>query len=134
MINIERNPNEHYNVVVLGNEKLDATISSDLKAYFITLNNEGVKNIIFDMSAVRYSDSSGLSAILVGNRLCKELNGSFVLSTLSEHVTKLIRISQLDTVLHIVPTVEEAVDLVIFNEIESQLRLGSQDNWLWLSK
>ena len=128
MINIERNANEHYNVVILSNEKLDATISSDLKAYFITLNNEGVKNIIFDMSAVRYSDSSGLSAILVGNRICKELNGSFVLSSLSEHVTKLIRISQLDTVLHIVPTVEEAVDLVIFNEIENQLRLGSQDN------
>jgi anti-sigma B factor antagonist len=128
MINIERNANEHYNVVILSNEKLDATISSELKAYFITLNNEGVKNIIFDMSAVRYSDSSGLSAILVGNRLCKELNGSFVLSSLSEHVTKLIRISQLDTVLHIVPTLEEAVDLVIFNEIENQLRLGSQDN------
>lgn len=128
MINIERNQKEQYTSVRLGNEKLDATISSDLKAYFVTQIQEGVRNIIFDMSDVRYSDSSGLSAILVGNRLCQEANGSFVLCGLSDHVAKLVRISQLDTVLSIVPTLEEAVDLVLFNEIENQLRADSQDN------
>jgi anti-anti-sigma factor len=127
MISIERNQKEQYTSVRLGNEKLDATISSDLKAYFVTIVQEGVKNIIFDMSQVRYSDSSGLSAILVGNRLCQEAGGSFVLSTLSDHVAKLVRISQLDTVLSIVPTVEEAVDLVMFNEIENQLKADSQE-------
>ena len=127
MISIERNQKEQYTSVRLGNEKLDATISSDLKAYFVTIVQEGVKNIIFDMSQVRYSDSSGLSAILVGNRLCQEAGGSFVLCTLSEHVAKLVRISQLDTVLSIVPTVEEAVDLVMFNEIENQLKADSQE-------
>jgi anti-sigma B factor antagonist len=128
MINIERNQKDQFTTVRLGNEKLDTTISSDLKAYFVTLIQEGVKNIIFDMSGVRYSDSSGLSAILVGNRLCQEVQGSFVLCALSDHVAKLVRISQLDTVLSIVPTVEEAVDLVMFNEIENQLRADSQDN------
>jgi len=128
MINIGRNQKEQYTVVQLGNEKLDATISSELKAYFVTLSHEGVKNVIFDMSAVRYSDSSGLSSILVGNRLCQEAMGSFVLCRLSDHVAKLVRISQLDTVLNIVPTVEEAVDLVLFNEIENQLRAGSQES------
>jgi anti-anti-sigma factor len=80
------------------------------------------------MSLVRYSDSSGLSAILIGNRLCQEANGSFVLCGLSEHVTKLLKISQLDTVLSIVPTLEEAVDLVLFNEIENQLGADSQES------
>jgi anti-sigma B factor antagonist len=127
MINIERNQKEQYTSVRLGNEKLDATISSDLKAYFVTIVHEGVKNIIFDMSQVRYSDSSGLSAILVGNRLCQEAGGSFVLCTLLEHVAKLVRISQLDTVLSIVPTLEEAVDLVMFNEIENQLKADSRE-------
>jgi len=128
MINIERSQKEQYTSVKLGNEKLDATISSDLKAFFITLNNEGVKNIIFDMSNIRYSDSSGLSSILVGNRLCQEAIGTFVLCCLSEHVAKLVRISQLDTVLSIVPTFEEAVDLILFNEIENQLRSDSQES------
>ena len=48
MISIERNQKEQYTSVRLGNEKLDATISSDLKAYFVTIVKEGVKNIIFD--------------------------------------------------------------------------------------
>lgn len=128
MIQIERSQKEQYTSVRLGNEKLDATISSELKAYFVTLSHEGVRNVIFDMTAVRYSDSSGLSAILVANRLCQEAGGTFVLCGLSDHVFKLIRISQLDTVLSIVPTLEEAVDLVMFNEIENQLRSESQDN------
>lgn len=128
MINIERNQKEQYTVLSLGNEKLDATISSDLKAYFVTLINEAVKNIIFDMNSVKYSDSSGLSSILVGNRLCHEAGGVFVLCRLSNHVSKLVRISQLDTVLNIVPTVEEAVDFVLFTEIENQLKSGSEDN------
>lgn len=128
MIDIERKQTEQYTIVGLGNEKLDATISSDLKAYFVALNHEGVKSIIFNMNAVRYSDSSGLSSILVGNRLCQEAGGSFVLCCLSDHVFKLIRISQLDTVLNIVPTVEEAIDLVLFNEIENQLRGDSPEN------
>jgi anti-anti-sigma factor len=128
MINIERNQKEQYTIVKLGNEKLDATISSDLKAYFVTLNNEGIKNVIFDMSGVRYSDSSGLSSILIGNRLCQEAVGSFVLCCLSDHVAKLVRISQLDTVLNIVPTVEEAIDLILFNEIENQLKSDSQES------
>jgi anti-sigma B factor antagonist len=128
MIQIERSQKDQYTTVRLANEKLDATISSDLKAYFVTMAREGIRNVIFDMSAVRYSDSSGLSAILVGNRLCQESQGSFVLCDLSEHVFKLIRISQLDTVLNIVPTMEEAVDLVMFNEIENQLRSESPEN------
>ena len=127
MINIERKQKEQYTIVKLGNEKLDATISSDLKAYFLSLSNEGVKNIIFDMSGVRYSDSSGLSSILIGNRLCQEAIGSFVLCSLSDHVGKLVRISQLDTVLNIVPTLEEAVDLILFNEIENQLGADTQE-------
>lgn len=128
MINIGREQRPEYTLVTLHNEKLDATISSELKAYFVTLNNEGVKNIIFNMGSVRYSDSSGLSSILIGNRLCQEAGGSFVLCGLSDHVGKLLRISQLDTVLNIVPTQEEAVDLVLFNEIENQLRSDSQES------
>jgi len=128
MINIEKNQKDQYTAVKLGNEKLDATISSDLKAFFVTLIQDGVKNVIFDMTSVRYSDSSGLSAILIGNRLCQEASGSFVLCALSDHVSKLVRISQLDTVLSIVPTLEEAVDLVMFNEIENQLRADSQES------
>ncbi len=117
--------NEQYVQVTLSNEKLDATISGELKALFVVELQDTARNIIFNMASIRYCDSSGLSAILIGNRLASEKKGSFILCGLTDHVAKLIKISQLDTVLSIVPSREEAVDLVLFNEIENQLKAES---------
>ena len=72
----------------------------------------GMKNIILDLSNSRYCDSSGLSAILVANRLCKNAKGTFVLTGLNEAVERLITISQLDTVLNIVGSIDEAVKMI----------------------
>ena len=102
-------------------EKLDALQAPALKAQLILLGKSGSKNIILDLSESRYCDSSGLSAILVGKRLCTDLNGSFVICGLQPSVTKLISIAQLDKVLNIVPTVDEAVDMVYMEEQEREL-------------
>jgi anti-sigma B factor antagonist len=112
---------EKYTVIKLNVEKLDSQISPLLKSELVVLNNDGAKNLILDLSDTRYCDSSGLSAILVGNRLCKNSNGSFILSGLQNSVQKLISISQLDNVLKITPTLDEAVDLLYMEEIERDL-------------
>lgn len=114
-------------LIQLMETKLDATISPKLKSEFVTLNAEGQKNIILDLSQVKYIDSSGLSAILVGNRLSKDSDGIFVLAGVTDHVMKLIKISQLDSVLELMPTVEEAVDAVFMNELEGDLRRGDTE-------
>jgi anti-sigma B factor antagonist len=119
---------EKYCVVALHEEKLDTTLAPKLKSELITLHAKGVKNIILDMSEVKYTDSSGLSALLVGNRIMQEEGGTFILSNLTEHVTKLIKISQLDNVLNILPTKEEAIDHVFMNEIENDLNNGDNLN------
>lgn len=108
----------------LHEEKLDSSVAPGLKSELITLHAEGSKNIILDLSEVKYTDSSGLSALLVGNRIVQEEGGIFVLACLSEHTMKLIKISQLDSVLNIVPSVEEAVDAVFMHEIERDLKAG----------
>ena len=113
---------EKYSTLKLHEEKLDSSIAPKLKSELITIHAEGVKNIILDLSGVKYTDSSGLSALLVGNRIVQEDGGIFVLSGLSDHTSKLIKISQLDSVLNILPTVEEAVDAVFMNEIENDLK------------
>ncbi len=107
--------------IQLNEEKLDTTIAPELKSEFVTLQAEGFKHVIMNLSEVKYSDSSGLSALLVGNRLFGE-NGSFVLCHIQEHVQKLISISQLDKVLDILPTQDEAVDAVFMNDIEQNLK------------
>jgi anti-anti-sigma factor len=109
-------------------EKLDSTKAPDLKSEIVYLNKQGYRNMIIDLSRTKYCDSSGLSAILVGNRLCKELNGSFVLSGVQDGVQKLITISQLDPVLHITPTLNEAQDLLFMEEVERDLGDGDDED------
>jgi len=96
----------------INTEKLDSTLSPNLKAEFVMLNKEGENKFLVDLSNVKYCDSSGLSAILVGNRLCNEIDGKFVLSSMQEMVQKLIEISQLDKILYIAKSIEEAEELM----------------------
>ncbi len=107
-----------YTVVTLHVEKLDSNISPALKSQFVLLNAEGVRNVIVDLAVTKYCDSSGLSAILVGNRLAKEATGTFVITGLQNSVMKLIQISQLDSVLNILPSVAESIDFVKMEEVE----------------
>lgn len=113
---------EQYAVIKLHESRLDSLIAPALKSELITLHAEGVNNIILDLEEIRYTDSSGLSALLVGNRILQEDKGIFILIKLSDHALKLIKISQLENVLHILPTLEEAVDAVFLHEIEGGLK------------
>ncbi len=103
---------EKFTVIKLLAEKLDSNVAPALKTELVVLNTGGVKNIIIDLSDTRYCDSSGLSAILVANRLCKNSKGVFVLTGLQDPVKKMISISQLDTILNIANTLPEAKDML----------------------
>ena len=112
---------EKYSVFELNEKNLNSLVAPDLKSEFIFLRNEGVQNLIFDMSDVEYVDSSGLSSILTANRLWKDY-GSFIITGANHPaVKKLIEISRLDTILTIVPTMEESVDYVFMESIERDL-------------
>jgi anti-sigma B factor antagonist len=115
---------DKYSLLRLHEEKLDSSYAPSLKSEMITLHAEGVLNIILDLAEVKYTDSSGLSALLVGNRIIQEDGGIFILAALSDHTMKLIKISQLDSVLNILPTVQEAIDAVFMHEIEKDMKEG----------
>jgi anti-sigma B factor antagonist len=93
-------------------DKLDTHIAPSLKSEVVLIAGNGEKNIILDLSNARYCDSSGLSAILVANRLCKNANGVFILSSLQTAVERLITISQLDTVLNIADDLVQAEEML----------------------
>jgi len=112
---------EKYCVFKLQEEKLNSVVAPSLKSEMIVLNAEGVRNIIFDMNHIRFVDSSGLSSILIANRLCKNAGGSLILCNVSDNVMKLIKISQLDSILTMVPTLTEATDMAMMNEIERNI-------------
>lgn len=100
---------DNYSILRITIDKLDNNASPELKSELVLLNASGVKNIILDLSESLYCDSSGLSAILVGNRLCKNANGNFILCNIQEPVKKLITISQLDSILNIKNSLNEAI-------------------------
>lgn len=103
---IDKQPS--YTVVSATEDKLNALNAPDLKAVFVQLNRDNVNNIILDLTATNYCDSSGLSSILTANRLCKDTNGKFILSGLQPNVLKMIQIAQLDRVLAIEETLPDA--------------------------
>src|SRR5690606_23752635 len=118
-INVQKE--EKYTVIRPEIEKLDSTVAALMKSEIVLITGNGEKNLIIDLSDVKYIDSSGLSALLVANRSCKSVNGSFVLTGLNDNVNKLIKISQLDTILTITPTFTEAHDYIIMDDLQKSL-------------
>ena len=103
----------NYSCVKVDRERLDSFIAPELKAELVMLSNQGVTNIILDLSECEYCDSSGLSAILVGNRLCDDSEGIFIICNLSSAVEKMIKMAMLDSILLIAPGLKEAEQLII---------------------
>lgn len=110
-----------YALMQLEVENLNSLIAPDLKSEFVIFRNEGIENFILDMSNVKYVDSSGLSAILTGNRLWKNV-GTFIVTGIHHSaVKKLIEISRLDTIITVIPTASEAVDYLFMSHLEKEL-------------
>lgn len=118
---------EKYVLLKLDESKLDHKISPKLKTELILINAEGQRNVILDLSSVEnVSDSSDLSSLLVGHRICENSDGVFIITGLNDKLSDLIAVSQLENTLTIVAKVEEAVDLIFMEEIEKELSRESK--------
>ncbi len=92
-------------VLRLNIEKLDTRTSPQLKAEFLVLCRPPLKKLVVDMSSVRSCDSSGLSALLVSERMMRELKGEVHLIVPNPDVRNLFRVTQLEKVftIHVSP-------------------------------
>ena len=115
-----------YSILSLHEENVNSLIAPLLKSEFVFMRNEGVKNLIFDVGEVKYVDSSGLSAILTANRIWKDYGIFIVTGIKHPAVKKLIQISRLDTILQIIPTIEESVDYVFMDQVEKEFDSESE--------
>ena len=121
--------NIDYSIFKLEELNLNSLIAPLLKSEFVFLRNEGVNNLIMDLSDVEYIDSSGLSAILTANRIWKD-EGRFILSNINhDPVQRLISISRLETILKITSNLEEAIEFIANEKLESEKVInGPSDN------
>lgn len=109
-INFEFKKNDDVAIFKLQEKSFDASIAGLVKGELtILLSAEDVKKLVFDLSEIEYCDSSGLSAILLSFRILQTNDGQIRLASPQKSVRTLIEISQLNRVLPITDTVDEAI-------------------------
>jgi anti-sigma B factor antagonist len=109
-MNFETKRIDDITIVKLNERRLDTSISGLLKSEFTAiLKIDGANKLVIDLSEVESCDSSGLSAILVANRIITSNKGQIRLTAPSEKVRNLIKITQLDRVLTVTDSVENAI-------------------------
>ena len=113
---------EFYLIFELQTEKLMSANAPLLKSELAIIGVEGYRNLILDLKNVTLVDSSGLSSILLANRMCNDADGILVLCNLNSQVKSLIKISQLEDVLSIFGTLEEAEEFVKIQELDREIK------------
>ncbi|MBC8146072.1 MAG: STAS domain-containing protein [bacterium] len=108
--------------VKLHEDRLDASNSGDLKGELLILCSSGIEVLFMDLSEVNYCDSTGLSALLLAHREMKNAGGYAILVALTDKVCSLIEIAQLDRVLYIYKSREEAVADLEGGEADDEAR------------
>ena len=96
-------------VVIRLNGRLDAKASNHVKTTLEELlQKEDSNKIIVDMQSVSFIDSSGLAALVSGLRLARDRKGDIVLSGVQSQAQTVFRLTMLDRVFAIHPTLEQA--------------------------
>jgi anti-anti-sigma factor len=113
---------EFFVIIELMEEKLMSTNAPKFKSELAILGAEGYRNVIINLKNVQFVDSSGLSALLLANRMCNESRGTLALCHLGSQVQSLLKISQLEDILNVFPTLSEAVDFVKMEELEREIK------------
>ena len=90
--------------------RLDSRNAGELKAEFLLLAQPEINSLVVDLTHVEQVDSSGLSALLLGQRAMRLFDGELRLAGPNESVRKLLELTQLDRMFPIYSSVEEAVE------------------------
>ncbi|MEX0680279.1 MAG: STAS domain-containing protein [Balneolales bacterium] len=100
-------------IMTLKSERLDSKVAPELKSQFIVLaNTNDSGHLILDLGAVTFADSSGLGALLLAQRLYRDLDRNLVLCNVPDRVLKLLSISQLDSAFTIASDINEGISIV----------------------
>ena len=89
-----KNINEHKIIEVSG--EVDLYNVSDLKKALFSLTDGEHRSVIVDMKGVNYMDSSGIGALVAGQKKMKSHNGKFGLMNLHDDVLNILKLATLD--------------------------------------
>jgi anti-sigma B factor antagonist len=89
--------------------RLTAATASEVKQEIKSLISTGHIHLILNLEGTEFIDSSGLSAIVSGLKQVRELQGSLKLVYIKPDVQSIFKLTMLDRVFEIYPTIESAM-------------------------
>lgn len=98
-----------FSVLSILDERIDAHNSGDLKTYLLQIIEAGEKSLIIQLQHVRFVDSSGLGALLSGNKHMLAKSGKFALTNIQPQVSSMFELTRLNRVFDIYADVNEAL-------------------------
>ncbi len=96
-------------LIKVNEDRLDAHNSGELKTQMLTYFDEGKNNLVIDLNAVRFVDSSGLGSLVSGFKNASARNGNLKLCGLQPQVRSMFELTRLHRVFEIFPDAEEAL-------------------------
>jgi anti-sigma B factor antagonist len=88
---------------------LDIATSPTVRAALTSASERGSHRLIVDLTRVDFLDSTGLGALIGGQRRAKELGGEVRLVAKEGQILRLLRITGLLKVFSVYPTLDDAV-------------------------
>ena len=85
---------EHKIIEVTG--EVDLYNVSELKKALFSITDGRFPSVIVDMKNINYMDSSGIGALVAGQKKMKAHNGKFALMNIHEDVLSILRLATLD--------------------------------------
>lgn len=107
---IQSQPDERTSVVALEGE-LDLDRAPSLKWALLDALDAGCKQLVVDLSQVRFMDSTALSVLLAVNKSL-DAGARMAIVCVNANVLKIFELSGMDGVFAIFPTTEQALDHV----------------------
>lgn len=87
--------------------RLDAGAAPALKSAVADLANQGRRRLVLDLGGTEFVDSSGLGALIHIHKTL-DRDGRLVLCNIDPKVSQLFKITRLDRIFHIEPTIDAA--------------------------
>ena len=96
-------------VVTVAGE-IDIFTAPELKQRVAAAIDSGAETVVVDLSGTTFIDSSSLGILIGAHRRVEHRHGRFVVACDNPAIVKTFKITGLDQVFAIVPTVQDAVD------------------------
>ncbi len=102
-----RDYGEHKIIAVSG--EVDLYNVSDLKKALFSVTDGKYPSVVVDMKNVNYMDSSGIGALVAGQKKIKAHNGKFALINIHDDVLNILKLATLDKFFKIYESEDELI-------------------------